>query len=52
VLLQLLAGAANVGLRAPVWMQLVHLFLADMTWITLVLLATTTLVGTAQAQSS
>jgi hypothetical protein len=33
-------------------MQLVHLFLADMTRNTLVLLAPTTLVGTAQAQSS
>ena len=39
VLLQLLAGLANVALLAPVWMQLVHLLLADLVWIALVLLA-------------
>ena len=37
--IQLLAGLINLVLRAPVWMQLVHLFLADSVWITLVLLA-------------
>jgi heme A synthase len=36
VALQLLAGAVNVMLAAPVWMQLVHLLLADVLWITLV----------------
>ncbi|RMG96866.1 MAG: heme A synthase [Chloroflexi bacterium] len=36
---QLLAGALNVFLLAPVWMQLVHLLLADVVWITLVMLA-------------
>jgi heme A synthase len=35
--LQLLAGAANVLLLAPVWMQLVHLLLSDLVWIGLVL---------------
>ncbi len=39
VSLQLLAGLANVILLAPVWMQLVHLLLADLLWIALVLLA-------------
>lgn len=39
VLLQLIVGAINVLLLAPVWMQLVHLFLADALWIALVLLA-------------
>jgi heme A synthase len=34
------AGLLNVTLLAPVWMQLVHLLLADATWIALVLLAT------------
>jgi heme A synthase len=38
VLLQLLAGAANLLLLAPVWMQIVHLLLADALWISLVLL--------------
>lgn len=36
---QLAVGALNVYLLAPVWMQLVHLLLADAVWITLVLLA-------------
>jgi heme A synthase len=36
-LAQLAAGAINVGLLAPVWMQLVHLLLADLLWIALVL---------------
>jgi cytochrome c oxidase assembly protein subunit 15 len=35
--LQLVAGAANVVLLAPVWMQLLHLFLADLLWILFVL---------------
>jgi heme A synthase len=37
--LQLLVGAFNVVLKAPVAMQLIHLFISDMIWITLVLLA-------------
>jgi heme A synthase len=36
---QLVAGMINLGLLAPVWMQLVHLLLADLVWIVLVLLA-------------
>lgn len=35
---QIMVGFANVWLLAPVWMQLVHLLVADATWITLVLL--------------
>ncbi len=35
--LQLGAGLLNVWLLAPVWMQLVHLLLADLVWISLVL---------------
>jgi heme A synthase len=38
LLVQLGAGLVNVALLAPVWMQLVHLFLADAVWIVLVLL--------------
>lgn len=37
--LQLCAGVANLALLAPVGMQILHLFLADLVWITLVLLA-------------
>jgi heme a synthase len=47
--LQLLAGALNWWLLAPVWMQLVHLLLADLTWIALLLLATEALSGSAAA---
>ncbi|HEV3329557.1 MAG TPA: COX15/CtaA family protein [Bryobacteraceae bacterium] len=36
--LQILAGASNLLLLAPVWMQMVHLLLADLVWISLVLL--------------
>jgi heme A synthase len=36
--LQLLAGLVNLILLAPVWMQIIHLLLADLVWIGLVLL--------------
>jgi heme A synthase len=36
VVVQLMAGAVNVILLAPVWLQLVHLLLADLVWIALV----------------
>jgi heme a synthase len=38
-LAQLAAGAVNVALLAPAWMQIVHLLLADLLWIALVILA-------------
>ena len=40
---QLGIGALNVMLLAPIWMQLVHLLVADVLWIALVLLAATAL---------
>jgi len=39
VVAQLSAGFLNVWLLAAVWMQLVHLLLADLLWIALVLFA-------------
>jgi len=36
--LQLVAGAFNVALLAPVWMQLLHLFLACALWLAVFLL--------------
>jgi heme A synthase len=39
VVVQLVAGAINVLLLAPVWMQLLHLLLADLVWLALVLLS-------------
>jgi heme o synthase len=48
-IIQLIAGGVNVILLAPVWMQLVHLLLADLVWILLVLLSAAVLaVGTEQ----
>lgn len=41
--LQLVIGAANVVLLAPVWMQLLHLFVADLVWMLLVLLGASVL---------
>lgn len=34
---QFIAGLVNLILLAPVWMQIIHLLLADLVWITLVL---------------
>ena len=34
---QLVAGALNIALLTPVWLQLVHLLLADLVWVALVL---------------
>jgi heme A synthase len=41
--LQLVAGVVNVALLAPVWMQIIHLLLADGVWLALVLLAASAL---------
>ncbi|MBS1818783.1 MAG: COX15/CtaA family protein [Acidobacteria bacterium] len=38
IVVQLIAGALNVVLLAPVWLQLVHLLLADAIWIAYVFL--------------
>jgi heme A synthase len=38
VMAQLGAGAVNLLLHAPTWLQLVHLLLSDLVWIALVLL--------------
>ncbi|HWQ13064.1 MAG TPA: COX15/CtaA family protein [Roseiflexaceae bacterium] len=48
-LVQLAAGAVNVALQVPVWMQLVHLLLADLVWILAVLLSASALSSTAGA---
>lgn len=51
IVVQLVAGATNVALLAPVWMQLVHLLLADLVWIALVLLAGLALAGQPASES-
>jgi cytochrome c oxidase assembly protein subunit 15 len=43
ILVQVLMGSLNVVLLAPVWMQLLHLLLANAVWIVLVLLVATVL---------
>ena len=46
--IQLAAGLVNLLLRAPVWMQIIHLLLADLVWISAVLLAAETFSQAAQ----
>jgi heme A synthase len=36
---QLLVGVVNVALLAPIYMQIIHLFMADLVWVALVLAA-------------
>lgn len=43
VLLQVAGGFVNLLLLAPIWMQMVHLLVADFVWIALVLFAATSL---------
>jgi heme A synthase len=49
---QLLAGGVNLLLLAPVWMQLLHLLLADLVWIALVLLAASRLADPSAASAA
>jgi heme A synthase len=46
--IQLIAGALNLILLVPVWMQIVHLFLATLVWIVLTLLSSGVLAVDAQ----
>lgn len=39
VVVQMGAGLLNIQLLAPIWLQLIHLLLADLLWIVVVLLA-------------
>lgn len=43
IAVQMVFGALNLFFLAPVWMQLIHLLLADFLWIALVLLSATAL---------
>jgi cytochrome c oxidase assembly protein subunit 15 len=47
-IVQLCAGAVNLALLAPAAMQIVHLFLADIVWISLVLLSAESAVSAAR----
>lgn len=50
--IQFVAGLVNVVLLAPVWLQLVHLLLADAVWIALVLAGANALSGESAAEGS
>ncbi len=52
VFLQLTAGGVNLLLLAPTWMQLVHLFLADLVWISAVLLTASVATESARVASA
>jgi heme A synthase len=43
IAIQLAAGALNIFFKAPVWMQILHLLLADLVWLVLILLTATRL---------
>lgn len=43
-LVQLVCGAVNVYLKAPVWMQILHLLISNIIWILMVFLAASALV--------
>jgi heme a synthase len=51
VVTQWIAGLINIALLAPVWLQLLHLLLADLVWLTLVLLAAAVLAEPARAHA-
>jgi heme A synthase len=46
---QMVAGMTNLFLLAPVWLQLVHLLMADVLWVSLVLLIAIQLAAPAEA---
>jgi heme A synthase len=50
VVVQIGAGLLNVALLAPVWMQLVHLLVADALWIGFVVVGSTALVEPARVE--
>lgn len=41
---QVIVGVVNIALLAPIWLQVVHLLIADVLWISFVLVATQSLV--------
>lgn len=48
---QIVLGIINVALLAPVWMQLVHLLVSNLVWITFILMATVVFSGAVPAVS-
>lgn len=52
VVAQVIAGAVNVVLLTPVWMQLIHLLLADLLWIAFIWFALDLVAGPDQSSAS
>jgi len=52
VIAQLAAGVLNVYLLAPVWLQLIHLLLADLLWMALTLLSAAALAQSTSTASA
>ena len=44
IYIQVMVGVVNIALLAPIWMQVLHLLIADVVWISFVLVATQSLV--------
>jgi heme a synthase len=51
VVLQLICGGINLLLHAPVWLQLIHLLLADLVWVNLVLFTVEVLAAQKSSES-
>jgi heme A synthase len=49
---QVVAGFVNVLLLAPIWMQIVHLLVADVLWIAFIVLAASTLAAAADGPAA
>jgi heme A synthase len=52
VVAQIVAGLVNLALLAPIWMQLVHLVVADAVWIALVLMGASALGDQARTEGA
>ncbi|PDW04009.1 COX15/CtaA family protein [Candidatus Viridilinea mediisalina] len=50
IFIEIILGGLTVALRAPIWLQLVHLFMADLVWICLVLLSAVALAKPSDAR--
>ncbi len=50
-ILQLVIGVVNLVLLAPVWMQVIHLLMADFVWMAFVLLGASALADEAKIPS-
>jgi len=51
VLAQVFAGMTNVVLLTPLWMQVIHLLLADLLWIALILFGVSALTDSKQSEA-